>query len=162
MTFKLFAFIAIFIFFAIIFMKTLNMKQKHYFYLFGIIMWPIIIATPLVVNAYIQKLMYSQIKFGEIPQPELTNYLILGFISSIFVLGFSYLVSYIVSKFKKNSKITGSIIFFVITILFTLLLIFSYGNKVIETFKLEKDNVEEIQRRVNDKINKKFNKQKTY
>ena len=126
------------------------MRQKYIFWLFGIIMWPIIIATPLVVNAYVQKLMFSEIEFGEIPQFELMTGLISGFFSAFFVLGLSYLISYIVSMFKKTSKITGSKVFFLITILFTLLLIFSYGGKVVEVFKLEKDKVEEVQRRVNE------------
>lgn len=126
------------------------MKQKHIFWLFGLIMWPIIIATPLVVNTYVQKLMFSEIEYGQIPQAELALGVTSGIFSALFVLGLSYLISYIVSKFKKTSNITGSKVFFVITVLSTLLLIFSYGGKVVEVFKLEKDKVEETQRRVNE------------
>ena len=124
------------------------MKQKYIFWLFGIIMWPIIIATPLVVDSYVQKLMFSEVEFGEIPQFELMTGLISGFFSAFFVLGLSYLISYIVSIFKKTSKITGSKVFFVMTVLSTLLLIFSYGGRVIKVLNYDKDGVEILQKRI--------------
>ena len=49
------------------------MKQKHIFWLFGLIMWPIIIATPLVVNTYVQKLMFSEIEYGQMPGADDTE-----------------------------------------------------------------------------------------
>mgnify|MGYP001247789511 CR=1 FL=1 len=126
------------------------MKQKHIFWLFGFIMWPIIIATPLIVNTYVKKLTFSEIEYGQIPQAELALGVTSGIFSAIFFLGLSYLITYIVSKFKKNSKITGSKVFFVITILFTSLFVFSYGGKVVEVIQFDKDKVEEIQKRINE------------
>ena len=118
--------------------------------LFGFVMWPIIIATPRVVNAYVQKLITSEIEFREIPQFELMTGLLSGVFAAFIFIGISYLLAFIVSKLRKGSTFNGVTMFFVITCLGTLLLITSYGSKVIEALSFEKENVENIQKRIKE------------
>lgn len=118
--------------------------------LFGFVMWPIIIATPRVVNAYVQKLITSEIEFREIPQFELMTGLLSRVFAAFIFIGISYLLAFIVSKLRKGSTFNGVTMFFVITCLSTLLLITSYGSKVIEALSFEKENVENIQKRIKE------------
>lgn len=122
--------------------------KKKLMIFFGIIMWPIIIATPQVVNTYLIKLASSEIAFGEMPQPELMLGLFSGLFAALLIIGFSYLLAFIISKIKKSSMINGSVIFFIITCLGTILLISSYGKKVKDLLSLEKDKVEIIQQKI--------------
>jgi uncharacterized membrane protein (UPF0182 family) len=126
-------------------MKT---RKNILMILFGFVMWPIIIATPRVVNAYVQKLITSEIEFREIPQFELMTGLLSGVFAALIFIGISYLLAFIVSKFRKNSTFNGATMFFIITCLGTLLLVTSYGSKVIEALSFEKENVENIQDRI--------------
>ena len=118
--------------------------------LFGFVMWPIIIATPRVVNAYVQKLITSEIEFREIPQFELMTGLLSGVFAAFIIIGISYLLAFIASKLRKGSIFNGAKIFFLITCLGTLLLIISYGSKVMEVLSFEKENVENIQNRIKE------------
>ena len=123
-------------------------EKKKLMVFFGIIMWPIIIATPQVVNTYTNKLASSEIAFGEMPTPELMLGLFSGLFGALLIIGFSYLLAFIVSKIKKSPMINGPVIFFIITCLGTVLLISSYGKKVIDVLSLEKDKVEIMQQRI--------------
>ncbi|MDA8931064.1 hypothetical protein N9H42_00155 [Flavobacteriaceae bacterium] len=130
-------------------------NKKVIFIIFGLIMWPIIIATPLVLDAYVKKLLLSEISFGEIPSIELYMGIISGFFAGIFFLGISYLISYLFFSKKKPKKITGPLVFFIITCLWILLLIVSKGGAFVNAITLEKEKVERIQQMVKDAKEKK-------
>ena len=122
--------------------------KKSFMVIFGLIMWPIIIATPRVVDSYFIKLATSEIAFGEIPMADLTLGLMAGFFGALLFIGFSYLLAFLISLIKKFPIINGPFIFFILTCLFTVLLISSYGSKIIDAISLEKENVEIIQQRI--------------
>ena len=85
------------------------MKNKNVAMLvFGIIFWPINIATPQVVNAYILN-------------GDIITILALGSISGLFFAGIlialSYFIAYVISLIIKKTSINGPSVFFVITCL---------------------------------------------
>jgi hypothetical protein len=123
-------------------------NKKSFMIIFGLIMWPIIIATPQVVNTYLIKLGKSEIAFGEIPMAELISGLFAGLFGALLFIGLSYLLAYIISLIKKSSMINGPVIFFIATCLLTVLFVSSYGKKVIDVLSLEKENVEMMQQRI--------------
>ena len=127
------------------------MKYKNILMLtFGLIMWPIIIATPRVVDSYFIKLAKSEIAFQEIPRADLWIGIFSGLFAALLFIGFSYLLALIISLIKKSSIINGPNIFFIATCLFTILLIKRYGGKVKTALLLERDNVEKIQDKIKE------------
>lgn len=122
--------------------------KKYYIFIIGFLLWPIIIATPFVVNAYVSKLSTLEIEYGQIPESDLILGLLSGFFASFIFIGLSYLISNIIYFFNKSTKIVGSKIYLILTILSFLLLTISYGGKTYDALTLEKDNVEAIQNRI--------------
>tara|TARA_X000000368_G_C23017676_1_gene706495 strand:+ start:947 stop:1339 length:393 start_codon:yes stop_codon:yes gene_type:complete len=127
-------------------------KNKVLMIISGLILWPIIIATPLVIDKYVMGLVKSELKFGEIPQLQLMLGLTSGLFGAVILIGISYFIAFIVKKFKKSSLVSGAYIFFVITSLSTALLIATNGKKLIDVLSLEKDNVEFIQKKIQEKM----------
>jgi hypothetical protein len=85
------------------------MKNKNVAMLvFGIIFWPISIATPQVFNAYILN-------------GDIIKFLVLGSISGLFgagiLIALSYFIAFITSLIIKKTSINGPSVFFVITCL---------------------------------------------
>ena len=96
------------------------MKRKVLIIIFGFVMWPIAIATPYVVSAYMNKVLLSEINIGEMPQPELMLGLFSGLFAAILVMLVSFAIAFVVSQFRESS-ISGLKVFFVITCLYSLL-----------------------------------------
>jgi len=118
------------------------LDKKILCFIFGLIMWPIIIATPPVISAYFQGLLKSELELGEIPKSILMLGLISGLFTALIFIAISYLIAFIIKKFKKSALINGPFVFFIITCLLTVLFISSYGKTAVDVIKLEKDNVE--------------------
>tara|TARA_B100000242_G_C43048254_1_gene489427 strand:- start:1481 stop:1873 length:393 start_codon:yes stop_codon:yes gene_type:complete len=125
-------------------------KNKTLMVIFGLIMWPIIIATPLVISEYLMGLAKSELKFGEIPEAQLMLGIMSGLFGALIFIGISYFIAFIIKKIKKSSIVSGAHIFFVITCLLTVLFIATNGKKVIDVLSLEKDNVEMMQKRIQE------------
>jgi len=117
-------------------------NKKSSMIIFGLIMWPIIIATPPVIKAYFFGLVKSELKLGEIPKSILMLGLFSGLFTALIFIAISYLIAFIIKKFKKSALINGPFVFFIITCLLTVLFISSYGKTAVDVIKLEKDNVE--------------------
>jgi cobalamin biosynthesis protein CobD/CbiB len=120
-------------------------KNKTLMIIFGLIMWPIIIATPLVISEYLMGLAKSELKFGEIPEAQLMLGIMSGLFGALIFIGISYFIAFIIKKI-----VSGAHIFFVITCLLTVLFIATNGKKVIDVLSLEKDNVEIMQKRIQE------------
>tara|TARA_B100001146_G_C16021754_1_gene365385 strand:- start:137 stop:529 length:393 start_codon:yes stop_codon:yes gene_type:complete len=128
------------------------MKRKVLIIIFGFVMWPIAIATPYVVSAYMNKVLLSEINIGEMPQPELMLGLFSGLFAAILVMLVSFAIAFVVSQFRESS-ISGLKVFFVITCLYSLLLIIRYSDKVYTIITADKDHIENIQKRIQEELN---------
>ena len=128
------------------------MKRKALMVIFGFIMWPIAITIPIVVPAYMFKVLSSEINIGEMPQPELMAGLSSGILAAIIVLLVSFAIAFVVSQFRESS-ISGLKVFFVITCLYSLLVIIRYSDEVYTIFTADKDHIENMQNRIQERLN---------
>ena len=87
-------------------------------------MWPVIIATPQVVNSYLFD--FDPYKREGVIMLSLLS----GLFTALIGLGASYLIAYIITQFKKSTKVNGPLLFFLLTSLFTIFLILKYGRLI--------------------------------
>lgn len=115
----------------------------------GFILWPIIIAIPQFNYHYSTGLLNGQLEFGEMPV-ELYLGLISGLFAALLVWGIGLIIALVTNSIKKEGNYKGSSTFFIITIVFFLLMLFTQGGNFYKTLTLEEDKVMESREKIKE------------
>ena len=98
------------------------------------------------------KVLSSEINIGEMPQPELIVGLFSGILAAIIIMLVSFAIAFVVSKLR-GSSVSGLKVYFVITCLYSFLVIIRYTDEVYTIFTADKDHIENMQNRIQERLN---------
>ena len=125
--------------------------KKVYKIILSFILWPLIIAVPQYNLYYASGLASGKLQFGETPV-EFYLGLVSGIFGALMFWGLAILISKVISKINKK-EFKSHNLFFIISLVFFAITIFTQGEKLYKSLTLEESKVREVQQRI-ERLNK--------
>ena len=125
--------------------------KKVYKIILSFILWPLIIAVPQYNLHYASGLASGKLQFRETPV-EFYLGLVSGIFGALIFWGLAILISKVISKINKK-EIKSYNLFFIISLVFFGITIFTQGENIYKSLTLEESKVREVQQKI-ERLNK--------